>query len=87
MPDRTTPPAAKRISSVNILKAKSVTLSSGTPLHIIHSGQHDIVRLEIIMKSGRWFETGKGTAYFTSQMLMEGTSTTAAVSCERYLQK
>ena len=74
MLDRTTPPAAKRISSVNITKAKSVSLSNGTPLHIIHTGQHDIVRLEIIMKSGRWFETKKGTAYFASQMLLEGTS-------------
>ncbi len=75
MLDRTTPPAAaKRISSVSITKAKSVSLSSGTPLHIIHAGQHDIVRLEIVMKSGRWFEMQKGTAYFASQMLLEGTS-------------
>jgi predicted Zn-dependent peptidase len=74
MLDRTTPPAAKRISSINFAKAESISLSNGTPVHIIHAGQHDIVRLEIIMKSGRWFETDKGSAYFTSQMLLEGTS-------------
>lgn len=74
MLDRTTPPAAKRISRVNITKANSISISNGTPLHIIHAGDHDIIRLEIIMKSGRWFETKKGTAYFASQMLLEGTS-------------
>jgi len=74
MLDRTTPPTAQRISSLNFTKAKSVSLSSGTPIHIIHADQHDIVRLEIILKSGRWFETNIGSAYFTSQMLLEGTS-------------
>ncbi len=74
MLDRTTPPAAKRISSIHFTKAESISLSNGTPAHIIHAGEHDIVRLEIIMKSGRWYETEKGSAYFTSQMLLEGTS-------------
>lgn len=74
MLDRTTPPAAKRISSINFAKAKSISLSNGTPLHIIQAGEHDILRLEIIMKSGRWFENRKGSAYFASQMLLEGTS-------------
>jgi predicted Zn-dependent peptidase len=74
MLDRTTPPAAQRISSINFAKAKSISLSNGTPLHIIQAGEHDILRLEIIMKSGRWFENRKGSAYFASQMLLEGTS-------------
>ena len=74
MLDRTTPPAAQRISSINFTKAKSISLSNGTPLHIIQAGEHDILRLEIIMKSGRWFENRKGSAYFASQMLLEGTS-------------
>lgn len=74
MLDRTTPPAAQRISSLNFTKAKTISLSSGVPIHIIHSDQHDILRLEIIFKSGRWFETNIGSAYFTSQMLLEGTS-------------
>lgn len=74
MLDRTTPPAAKSISSVNFAKAKSVSLSSGIPIHVINTGQHDIVRLEIILKSGRWYERRKGSSYFTSQMLLEGTS-------------
>jgi predicted Zn-dependent peptidase len=74
MLDRTTPPAAERISSLNFTKAKTISFSNGIPIHIIHSDQHDILRLEIILKSGRWFETKMGSAYFTSQMLLEGTS-------------
>ena len=49
-------------------------MSNGIPVHIINAGQHDIIRLEIILKSGKWYEPNNGTAYFTSQMLLEGTS-------------
>jgi predicted Zn-dependent peptidase len=74
MLDRTKPPVIGRISHVNLLKAKSIFLSNGLPVHIIDAGQHDIIRLEIILKSGKWYENQNGVAYFTSQMMLEGTT-------------
>jgi predicted Zn-dependent peptidase len=74
MLDRTTPPAIRSISKVNLKRAKSIHLSNGIPVHIIDAGQHEIVRVEIILKSGKWFEKFNGIAYFASQMLLEGTS-------------
>jgi len=74
MLDRTIAPVAGKISNINFAKAKTTSLSNGIPVHIINAGQHDIVRLEIILKSGKWYERANGTAYFTSQMLLEGTS-------------
>jgi len=74
MLDRTTAPEARGISKVNFAKAKSIFLSNGLPVHIIDAGQHDIIRLEITLKSGKWYEKSNGLAYFTSQMLLEGTS-------------
>jgi len=74
MLDRTTPPAARRISKVNLTQAESINLSNGIPVHIIDAGKHDIIRIEIVLKSGKWFENNNGVANFTSQMLLEGTS-------------
>jgi len=74
MLDRTIAPVAGKISNINFTKARTTSLSNGIPLHIINAGQHDIVRLEIIFKSGKWYEPTNGIAYFTSKMLLEGTS-------------
>ena len=74
MLDRTIPPIAGKISNIEFTHARGITLSNGIPVHIINAGQHDIIRLEIILKSGKWYEPNNGTAYFASQMLLEGTS-------------
>ena len=74
MLDRTIAPATGKISNLKFTRAYSVSLSNGIPIHIIDAGPHDIVRLEILLKSGRWYEQKKGAAYFASQMLLEGTS-------------
>jgi predicted Zn-dependent peptidase len=74
MLDRTSAPAAGRITNIKLTKARSTALSNGLPVHIIDAGQHDIIRLEIILKSGKWFENKNGEAFFSSQMLLEGTS-------------
>ena len=74
MLDRTIPPITRSISKVNLIKAEKIQLSNGLPIHIIDAGQHDIIRVEIILKSGKWYENINGEAYFTSQMLLEGTA-------------
>jgi len=74
MLDRSIPPPAQRITNVDFTRAESTSLSNGIPIHVIHAGEHEIIRLEIVLKSGRWYENRSGIAYFTSQMLLEGTS-------------
>jgi len=74
MLDRTIPPITRSISKVNLIRAEKIHLSNGLPVHIIDAGQHDIIRVEIILKSGKWYEYINGEAYFTSQMLLEGTA-------------
>lgn len=74
MLDRTAAPPVKKISKIDFQKAEHTLLPNGIPLHIINAGAHDIVSIEIILKSGKWFEPENGISYFTSQMLLEGTS-------------
>jgi len=74
MLDRTSAPPVQKISKIDFQKAEHTRLSNGIPLHIINAGAHDIVSIEIILKSGKWFEPENGISHFTSKMLLEGTS-------------
>ena len=70
--NRTIPPPSRPIEQFNITKAETVHLSGGIPLHVIRSGQHDIIQFEIILRSGRWYEPSIGLSWFTAKMLAEG---------------
>jgi len=74
MLDRTIAPPTGEISSLKIPQVETGHLSSGIPVHMINSGKHEIILLECIFKSGRWFENIPGVSYFTSKMLLEGSS-------------
>ncbi len=72
--NRTIPPPSREISQFNFIKAESTRLNNGIVLHVINAGQHDILQLEIIMRSGKWYEKINGASFFTSKMLAEGTA-------------
>ena len=72
--NRTIPPPSGSITQFDIIRAESVKLSNDLHLHLINSGTHDILQLEIILRSGKWFEQLNGESFFTSRMLTEGTA-------------
>lgn len=72
MLDRTTPPPAGIISRYDLIQARSTQISSGIPLHIIEAGKHDILLVEFVFRSGKWYEGLPGMSFFASKMLMEG---------------
>ena len=86
MLDRTKAPQAGRFSDLNIQKASLQYLASGIPVHVISSGQHDIVRVEIISKAGKWQETGNGVSLFTSKMLLEGTTNRSSLEIAEFFE-
>ncbi len=71
--DRTLVPAYKNIDSYILPEAVSGKLDNGIPLHLILSGTQPVVRIELIFKSGNWYEPSKGCAHFVAKMLSEGT--------------
>jgi predicted Zn-dependent peptidase len=73
MPDRTAPPEARSIDRFDLIKARSLRLENGIPLHVINAGDHDILQIEILLRSGKWYESVNGSSYFASRMLSEGT--------------
>ena len=56
-----------------LTEANSTILAGGVNLHIVNSGDTELLRLEIIFKAGKWYQQKKGQAVLTSKMLLEGT--------------
>ncbi len=73
MPDRRQAPSFRSVPEVHMPRAITTNLTSGVPLHYIKAGQHEIVWIELIFRSGRWYESFTGISDFTSCMLSEGT--------------
>ncbi len=73
MPERTIAPPVHSIAKVSITEADYYSLANGTPVFLINAGKHDIIRVELIFKSGRWYENVSGLSFFSAKMLFEGT--------------
>lgn len=74
MLNRTIAPAAGEIQKVDLQEAKTMRLSNGLDLHYLSSGQLPVIRIELIFKSGAYYEKGNGQSFFAAKMLTEGTS-------------
>ena len=74
--DRTQPPPFRAIQTVQLPPVDSHTLANGILLHVIAVQQQPVLRLELIMEAGAWYEEeAAGTAFFALKMLAEGTTT------------
>lgn len=73
MLDRKTPPPFNRSISFNLLQPVTRTLPNGIPVHFISGGDQDVVKIELILKAGRWFEQNWGASYFACNLLSKGT--------------
>jgi len=71
--DRTQAPAFQTIQSVTIPETQVYTLDNGLALRVVNAGEQPVVRLELIFRTGGWYETQPGAAYFAVRMLNEGT--------------
>jgi len=73
MLDRKTPPPFDRSISFNLLKPVTLVLPNGIPINFISGGDQDVIKIELILKAGRWFEQHWGASYFASNLLSKGT--------------
>lgn len=74
MLDRTLPPPFKRSGSFELHQPDKKTLPNGAPLYLIHGGEQDVIKIELIAQAGRWVEQAPGAAYFAAQLLSKGTA-------------
>lgn len=72
--DRSVPPQVKRIFDVNFGKADILKFPNGIDVYLCHDGtEQDVVRIDLMMKGGKWAQKSILQALFTSRMLREGT--------------
>jgi len=73
MLDRKTPPPFNRSISFNLLQPVTLVLPNGIPVNFISGGDQDVIKIELILKAGRWFEPHWGASYFACNLLSKGT--------------
>jgi zinc protease len=74
MLDRTIQPPFARSNSFDLHKPELVVLPNGIKTYFIAGGNQDVIKIELVVNSGRWIEKTWGAAYFTGQLLSKGTS-------------
>jgi zinc protease len=78
MLDRTVAPPVQPLASVTLPAADVFLLPNGARLHILRNDAQPVVRLQIVVKAGKWTEPAPGVSLLTARMLLEGTHTRTA---------
>ena len=65
-------PAVTNIEKVSLFEPEKVILDNKIPLFIVNSGTQDLIKIEIVIRAGSWFEQVPLTSRFTFKMLKEG---------------
>ena len=74
MLDRRTPPAFTHNLNFGLIEPEIVLLPGGTPLYFVKGGEQNVLKVELVFPAGRWNESVRGAAYFSSKLLTRGTT-------------
>jgi len=75
MIDRRIAPPFVKSATFLLPRPATFQLSNGVRLHSIEGVQQDILKIELLFKAGKWFESKIGQSHFTAQMMERGTAT------------
>ncbi len=75
MLNRTIAPPFVKSASFQLPSPTTIDLSNGVKLHVIDGVQQDIIKIECVFRSGKWFESKIGQSHFTAQMIERGSAT------------
>lgn len=73
MLDRTIAPPFNRNTEFELIKPEKLTLGNGAEAYFIAGGGQQVIKVELLFKAGRWYESTWGAAYFTGNLLSKGT--------------
>jgi predicted Zn-dependent peptidase len=73
MLDRKLAPPFIQNTAFNLIQPDKKKLSNGMDLFFIRGGSQDVLKIELLLNAGRWFESKWGASYFTSHQLSKGT--------------
>ena len=73
MLDRTIPPPYRAIEDISFPWPDGYVCQNNIPFYVLNKSTQPIVEVELVFRSGSYYELQPGAAYFTSFMLLEGT--------------
>lgn len=71
--NRTDAPEIQIVKEISLPKIDKSNLSNGIPVFSINVGTQEVVKIQLVFKAGIWFQSQPLEAFFTGQMLDEGT--------------
>jgi predicted Zn-dependent peptidase len=72
MLNRQSAPQFTEIKKFHLPTPEVSQLKNGVPLIEFDKVNQEVIKIELIFKAGKWFETKKGTGYFTAHLLDKG---------------
>lgn len=71
--DRTKAPKVKSNTEYNFLTAETQYLKNGVPLHVINSGEQEVMRLQLVFNAGSIYQDKAIVAAAVNELILEGT--------------
>lgn len=68
-------PVTEFVGGISPVEPEVVRLDNGIPVYLINSSGQDLVKVELLIEAGKWYEDKPLVATFTNKMLKEGTTT------------
>ncbi|RTQ45012.1 insulinase family protein [Hymenobacter gummosus] len=78
MLNRLIAPPTRPLGRVDLPTAQVSELPNGARLHVMAHSAQPVVRLQILLPAGRWYDSSPGTSLLTARALLEGTTTRTA---------
>lgn len=79
MLDRSTPPPFVKAASFVLPGFHSLKTKSGIPVFLVSDVQQEVIKIEMVLNAGKWFETIRGVSHFASNMIEKGTTSFSSV--------
>jgi zinc protease len=78
MLNRLVAPPTRPLGRVDLPTAQVSQLPNGARLHVMAHSAQPVVRLQVLLPAGRWYDAAPGTSLLTARALLEGTTTRSA---------
>lgn len=85
MLNRTIAPPAYKIKQYKFTQPDLSFIDDTIPLYTLNMGTQPVIQVELIFDSGVWSELKPGVAYFSSNMLLEGTKKKSSYDIAEYI--
>jgi len=83
--NRSQAPAISQITQIHLPAIEKSKLDNGIPVYTVNTGTQDVVKIQLVFKAGIWYQSQPLQAYFTNQMLEEGTQSKSAAELSEKL--